>query len=271
LQSGEFILGLDGKVALIFGVASEDSIAWAICQRLAQAGCKLYLGYQKRFMSRIFQLKDKLPEIAGFYPLDVGSDETTAEFFTEFSKENPNLKVDIMVHAIGFAPRECFDRHILFVDDDSINTAITISANSLQRIMRHAMPYLNNKSSTITLTYAASTRFVPNYGVMSIAKAALESWTRELACQLGPDGHRLNAISSGPIKTIAAGGIPGFDKILDHVEENSPLRRNVNQDDVAGCTVWLASELSSGVTGQCIHVDAGYSSTMVPGSIMGVD
>ena len=133
------------------------------------------------------------------------------------------------------------------------------------------MPYLNNKSSTITLTYAASTRFVPNYGVMSIAKAALESWTRELACQLGPDGHRLNAISSGPIKTIAAGGIPGFDKILDHVEENSPLRRNVNQDDVAGCTVWLASELSSGVTGQCIHVDAGYSSTMVPGSIMGVD
>ncbi len=271
MQSGVLILGLEGKVALVFGVASEDSIAWAICQRLAQAGCKLYLGYQKRFMSRVFQLKDKLPEIEGFYPLDVGSDATTAEFFTEFSKENPNLKVDVMVHAIGFAPRECFDRHILFVDDEAINTAITISANSLQRIMRHAMPYLNTNSSTITLTYAASTRFVPNYGVMSIAKAALESWTRELACQLGPEGHRLNAISSGPIKTIAAGGIPGFDKILDHVEENSPLRRNVNQDDVAGCTVWLASDLSSGVTGQCIHVDAGYSSTMVPGSIMGDD
>ncbi|MDP6900325.1 MAG: SDR family oxidoreductase, partial [Candidatus Thalassarchaeaceae archaeon] len=105
---------------------------------------------------------------AGFYPLDVGSDDTTAEFFTEFSKENPNLKVDVMVHAIGFAPRECFDRHILFVDDEAINTAITISANSLQRIMRHAMPYLNTNSSTITLTYAASTRHVPNYGVMSI-------------------------------------------------------------------------------------------------------
>ena len=91
---------------MVFGVASEDSIAWAICQRLAQAGCTLYLGYQKRFMSRVFQLKDKLPQIAGFYPLDVGSDITTAEFFTEFSKENPNLKVDIMVHAIGFAPKE---------------------------------------------------------------------------------------------------------------------------------------------------------------------
>ena len=138
-------------------------------------------------MSRIFQLKDKLPEIAGFYPLDVGSDETTVNSLLNLVKKT-NLKVDIMVHAIGFAPRECFDRHILFVDDDSINTAITISANSLQRIMRHAMPYLNNKSSTITLTYAASTRFVPNYGVMSIAKAALESWTRELACHQGQMG-----------------------------------------------------------------------------------
>ncbi|RAH14703.1 MAG: hypothetical protein CMB56_004450 [Methanobacteriota archaeon] len=263
------ILGLEGKVALVFGVASEDSIAWAISKKLGDAGCKLYLGYQKRFMSRVFQLKDKLPQIKGFYPIDVENDMTTEEFFIEFKKENPGLKIDIIIHAIGFAPRECFDRHILFVNDDAINKAITISSNSLQRIMRHAMPFLNSNSSTITLTYAAANRYVPNYGVMSIAKAALETWTRELACQLGPEGHRLNAISSGPIKTIAAGGIPGFEKILDHVEENSPLRRNVNQDDVAGCTLWLASDLSSGVTGQCIHVDAGYSSTMVPSSIMG--
>ena len=106
---------------------------------------------------------------------------------------------------------------------------------------------------------------------MSVAKAALECWTRELACQLGPEGHRINAISSGPIKTIAAGGIPGFDSILDHVELNAPLRRNVTQNDVAGCAAWLASELSAGVTGQCIMVDAGYSVTMVPSSIMGGD
>jgi enoyl-[acyl-carrier protein] reductase I len=127
---------------------------------------------------------------------------------------------------------------------------------------------MNANSSTITLTYAAANRFVPNYGIMSMAKAALECWTRELACHIGPDGHRINAISSGPIPTLAAGGIPGFDKILDHVEANAPLRRNVSQSDVAGAALWLASPLASGVTGQCIYVDAGYSITMVPQSIM---
>ena len=168
------MLGLQGKVAFVFGVASEDSIAWAICQSLAEAGVTLYLGYQKRFMSRVFQLKDKLPAIAGFYPLDVASDDDTKEFFDSFSKENPGIKADILIHAIGFAPRECFDRPILFVDDESINTAYTISANSLQRCLKFALPHLNPGSSTITLTYAASTRHVPSYGIMSMAKAALE-------------------------------------------------------------------------------------------------
>lgn len=262
------MLSLEGKTAFVFGVASEDSIAWAICQQLAAAGVTLYLGYQKRFMSRIFQLKDQLPSIGGFYPLDVASDATTQEFFDAFAKEHPGKKADILIHAIGFAPRACFDRPILFVEGEDINTAMTISANSLQRCLKHALPYLNPGSSTVTLTYAAANRYVPNYGIMSMAKAALECWTRELACHLGPEGHRVNAISSGPIRTIAAGGIPGFDRILDHVEANAPLRRNVSQKDVAGATLWLSSPLSSGVTGQCIYVDAGYSITMVPESIM---
>ena len=262
------MLGLEGKHAFVFGVASEDSIAWAICKQLAAAGVTLHLGFQKRFMSRVFKLREQLPAIAGFYPLDVASDENTKAFFDAFSSENPGIKADILIHAIGFAPRECFDRPILFVEDDKINTAMTISANSLQRCLKFALPYLNPGSSTITLTYAASTRFVPSYGIMSMAKAALECWTRELSCHLGPEGHRINAISSGPIRTIAASGIPGFDKILDHVEENAPLRRNVSQEDVAGTAIWLASPLSSGVTGQCIMVDAGYSITMVPSSIM---
>jgi len=261
------MLQLEGKTALVFGVASEDSIAWAICNRLAEAGCKLILGYQKRFMSRVFQLKDQLSAIEAFYPIDVAAEETTAEFFQEWQQATPGAKADIVIHAIGFAPRECFDRHMLFVEDGPLNTAMTISAHSLQRIMRHALPHLAPNSSTITLTYAASTRYVPNYGVMSIAKAALEAWVRELAMRVGEDGHRVNAISSGPIRTLAASGIPGFDDILEHVERNSPLRRNVNQDDVAGCAVWLSSPLGSGVTGQIIHVDAGYSSTMVPDSI----
>ncbi|RAH11973.1 MAG: hypothetical protein CMA18_002420, partial [Methanobacteriota archaeon] len=117
------MLGLRGKTAVVFGVASEDSIAWAICQQLAQAGADLFLGYQKRFMSRVFQLKDKLPAIKGFYPLDVAQDDTTREFFDEFSKEHPGRKIDVLVHAIGFAPRSCFDRPILFVEDADINTA----------------------------------------------------------------------------------------------------------------------------------------------------
>ena len=168
------MLGLEGKTAFVFGVASEDSIAWAICKQLAAAGVTLYLGYQKRFMSRVFKLKDELPAIGGFYPLDVASDSTTQEFFTAFAADHPGKKADILVHAIGFAPRSCFDRPILFVEDDDINTAMTISANSLQRCLKHALPYLNAGSSTITLTYAASNRFVPSYGIMSMAKAALE-------------------------------------------------------------------------------------------------
>ncbi len=261
------MLELEGKTALVFGVASEESIAWAICEHLAAAGCKLILGFQKRFMSRVFQLKEKLDAIEAFYPIDVEHEATTAEFFTEWQKENPGAKADVVVHAIGFAPAECFDRPVMFVEDEAINRACTISANSLQRLMRHALPHLALNSSTITLTYAASTRWVPNYGIMSIAKAALEAWTRELANHMGPEGHRINAISSGPIRTLAAGGIPGFGDILDHVERNAPLRRNVTQGDVAGCATWLASPLSSGVTGQIIHVDSGYSSIMVPDSI----
>ena len=132
------MLELQGKHAFVFGVASEDSIAWAICKSLAEAGVILHLGFQKRFMSRVFQLKDQLPAIAGFYPLDVATDADTKSFFDEFSKANPGVKADIMIHAIGFAPRECFDRPILFVDDDKINTAMTISANSLQRCLKHA-------------------------------------------------------------------------------------------------------------------------------------
>ena len=266
-MSFDSMLELEGKTALVFGVASEDSIAWAICQRLAEAGCNLILGFQPRYRIRLFQLKDQLTAIEAFYPCDVASDEQTKEFFDEWQKESPGAKADILVHAIGFAPRDTFDRHMLFNEMDSIDLAMRVSAHSLQRLMRHAVPYLNPNSSTITLTYAASTRYVPNYGVMSVAKAALESWVRELAARLGEGGHRVNAISAGPIRTLAAGGIPGFDRILDHVERNSPLRRNTTQQDVAGAAVWLASPLSGAVTGQILHVDCGYSITMVPESI----
>ena len=267
-RKGGVNMQLSGKTALVFGVASEDSIAWAICQHLSAAGCKLVLGFQPRFRSRIWALKDKLNSIVGLYPLDVATDTDTAKFFSAWQDESPDAKADILVHAIGFAPRECFVRPLLFVNEEPLNIGMTISAHSLQRSLKHALPHLNPGSSTITLTYAASTRYVPNYAAMAVNKAALEAWVRELAARLGPEGHRVNAISSGPIRTIAASGVPGFDNILAHVERNAPLRRNVDQNDVAGCAVWLASPFSSAVTGQIIHVDAGYSITMVPESIM---
>ena len=186
------MLGLQGKVAFVFGVASEDSIAWAICKSLAEAGVTLYLGYQKRFMSRVFQLKDKLPAIAGFYPLDVASDADTKEFFDAFSKENPGLKADIMIHAIGFAPRECFDRPILFVDDESINTAYTISANSLQRCLKFALPYLNpgllnNHTDLRCIDKARSVLWNHEHGKSSIRvldkRIGLPSWARRTSCK----------------------------------------------------------------------------------------
>ena len=234
------MLGLQGKTAFVFGVASEDSIAWAICKQLAAAGVTLYLGYQKRFMSRVFKLKDQLPAIGGFYPLDVASDATTQEFFTAFAAEHPGKKADILVHAIGFAPRACFDRPVLFVEDEDINTAMTISANHCNVPQaRPALPQSGLVHHHVDLRCFQS--LCPQLRYHVHGQGALECWTRELACHLGPEGHRVNAISSGPIRTIAASGIPGFDRILDHVEANAPLRRNVSQDDVAGATLWLAS------------------------------
>ena len=261
---GDSILKLDGKTALVFGVASEESIAYAICKSLSSAGCNLVLGFQPRFRSRIQQLLPTLPKNTQIHPIDVNKPDSISNFYKSWQAESPGQKANIVIHAIGFAPREAFDRNLLFVDSDPIDTALRISAHSLQSILRSGLPHLAPESSTITLTYAASTRHVPSYGLMSIAKAALEAWVREIAARLGPDGHRVNAISAGPIKTLAASGIPGFEGILDHVERNSPLRRNVDQMDVAGAATWLASPLSSGVTAQVIHVDGGYSSTMVP-------
>ncbi len=190
-------------------------------------------------------------------------------FFQEYAAQYPRCKAHAVVHAVAFAPLETFDRSSLFARHEAIDQTLTISAHSLPRLLRHALPHLAPGSSTVALTYLASQRWVPAYRVMAVAKAALECWVRELAVDLGPDGHRVNAISSGPIATLAASGIPGFDQILAHVERNAPLRRNVTQDDVAGTALWLLSDLARSVTGQVIYVDAGYSSIAVPASIRG--
>lgn len=258
------MIDLEDRTVFVFGVASETSIAWAICRQLARSGASLILGYQNRFRSRVLQLEKTLSAIDHSHPIDVADDASVAAFFRDFATRHPGRKAHGLIHAVAFAPSTTFDRSSLFTTAEDIDRTFAISAHSLQRLLRHALPHLEAGSSTVTLTYLAGQRWVPGYRVMAIAKAALEGWVRELACELGPDGHRVNAISSGPIATLAAGGIPGFERLLDHVEKNAPLRRNVTQSDVAGAALWLLSDLARSVTGQVVHVDAGYSCIAVP-------
>jgi enoyl-[acyl-carrier protein] reductase I len=253
------MISLQGKRALVFGVASEDSIAWAICQRLAEHGAKITLGYQKRFLSRLMQLVKDKPWIDGWYECDVTVEEDVKKFFSQVQG-----KYDMVVHAIAFAPATALSRPIIFTSAEDFATALNVSAYSLVRLTHYAMPVLNKGSSVLTLTYLGSERVVPGYRVMGTAKAALESLVRELAMAIGSAGHRVNAISAGPIKTLAASGVPGFENILNWMEKNAPLRRNVTQDDVARAASFLLSDYASGVTGQILYVDAGYNIAGAP-------
>lgn len=253
------MINLNGKRALVFGVASEDSIAWAIAQRLAEQGAKITLGYQKRFLSRLMMLVKDKPWIEAWHECDVSNEEDVKKFFATVQG-----KYDMMVHAIAFAPATALSRPIIFTSAEDFTTALNVSAYSLVRLTHFSMPVLNKNSAVVTLTYLGAERVVPGYRVMGTAKAALESLVRELAMAIGPAGHRINAISAGPIRTLAASGVPGFDSILDWMRMNTPLKRNVTQDDVAKASLFLLSELASGVTGHTLYVDAGYNISGAP-------
>ncbi|MHB8632990.1 MAG: enoyl-ACP reductase FabI [Thermoplasmatota archaeon] len=249
---------LAGKRALVFGVASEDSIAWAIAQELAAHGATVVMGYQKRFLSRVMGLFKEKPWIDGWYECDASVEESVAKFFTEAKGT-----FDMMVHCIAFAPN--LQDELVKIPEADWNVALGVSAYSLLRLTRHAMPRLNHDGAVVSLTYLAAERFVPGYRVMSTAKAALQELTRELAFTCGREkGVRVNAISAGPIRTLAASGVPGFSTILDWMRHAAPLGRNVSQQDVAKSAYFLLSDLASGVTGQVLYVDAGYSIMGVP-------
>jgi enoyl-[acyl-carrier protein] reductase I len=255
---------LAGKRALVFGVASEDSIAWAIAEQLAAHGAKVVMGYQKRFLSRVLQLFQGKPWIEGWFECDVGLEESVAKFFQESSAKNA-APFDMMVHCIGFAPASALQDEVVRTTEADWNTALTVSAYSLVRLTRFAMPHMARDGSIVCLTYLGADRFVPGYRVMSAAKAALQELTRELSFTCGREkAVRVNAISAGPIRTLAASGVPGFDMILDWMKHAAPLARNVSQKDVAKAAYFLLSDLGSGVTGQTLYVDAGYSIMGVP-------
>ncbi|MBP6494618.1 MAG: enoyl-ACP reductase FabI [Rhodoferax sp.] len=251
---------LTGKKLLITGVLSNRSIAYGIAKACHAQGAELAFSYVgERF-------KDRITEFAAdfgsslIYDCDVGDDAQIAKLFTDLTQVWPTF--DGFVHSIGFAPREAIAGDFLDgLNRESFRIAHDISAYSFPAMAKAALPYLNDKSALLTLTYLGSLRTIPNYNTMGLAKASLEASVRYLAESLGPRGMRVNGISAGPIKTLAASGIKDFGKFLGMVAAASPLRRNVTIEDVGNVAAFLLSDLASGVTAEITYVDGGFSHT----------
>ncbi|MFP5374015.1 MAG: enoyl-ACP reductase [Gammaproteobacteria bacterium] len=251
---------LQGKRALVTGIASQRSIATGIAEAMHREGAELALTYQND------KLKPRVDAAAAEYgsdlvlPLDVADDAQIEACFARLG-ERWSDGFDILVHAIAFAPREAIAGQFLDgLTRENFAMAHDISAYSLAALAKAARPHMQGRNGAIlTLTYLGAERALVGYNLMGVAKASLESTVRYLACNLGPEGIRVNAISAGPIKTLAAAGIAGFRKILGHVEENAPLRRTVTIEDVGNAAAFLCSDLASGITGEITYVDAGYN------------
>jgi enoyl-[acyl-carrier protein] reductase I len=251
---------LQGKRALITGIASERSIATGIAEAMHREGAELAFTYQND------KLKSRVEKAAAEYgsdiviPLDVSDDAQIGACFDTLGERWPD-GFDILIHAIAFAPREAIAGQFLDgLTRENFAMALDISAYSLSAMSKAARPMMKGRNGSIlTLTYLGAERALTGYNLMGVAKASLEASVRYLACNLGPEGTRVNAISAGPIKTLAAAGIAGFRKILGHVEENAPLRRTVTIEDVGNVAAFLSSDLASGITGEITYVDAGYN------------
>jgi enoyl-[acyl-carrier protein] reductase I len=250
---------LDGKHGLILGVANKRSIAWAIAQALAGAGMRLAFTYQgDRLKENVEELATTLPG-AVLYPCDVGSDAEIAGVFDALARDFGVL--DTLVHSVAYAQREDLENDFLGTSREGFRVAHDVSAYSLVAVTRAGVPLLekSGQGSVIAMTYVGSEKVVTRYNVMGVAKAALESSVRYLAADLGPRGIRVNAISAGPVNTLAARGIKGFSAILKHHAEVAPLKRNVELREVGDAGLFLASPMSSGITGEVLFVDCGYN------------
>lgn len=250
---------LHGKRALIVGIASKRSIAWGIANAMHREGAQLAFTYQGE------KLKSRVDEAAAEFgsnivlPCDVAIDAQIEQLFDDLGKHWDGF--DILVHSVGFAPREALQGE--FLDNltrENFAIAHDISSYSLAALAKSARPGMQGRGGAIlTLSYLGSERALASYNVMGLAKASLEANVRYLAMNLGPDGTRVNAISAGPIKTLAASGVSSLRKMLDHVQEKAPLRRNVTTDEVGNVAAFLCSDLASGITGEITYVDCGYS------------
>ena len=250
-----------GKLGLIIGVANKRSIAWAIAQATGNRGARLALTYQGRFEEHVNELSQDLGQPALVLPCDVASDADIAAVFSRVEQEFGGL--DFVVHGAAFAPREELSAPFSQTTREGFRVALDISAYSLIALTRGALPLMEKRGggSILTLTYLGSDRVFPNYNVMGVAKAALESTVRYLAADVGPKNIRVNAISAGPIKTLAASGISGFSNILTVYRERAPLRRTVEANEVGEAAAFLLGDAGKAVTGEVLMVDSGFHVT----------
>jgi|TARA_B110000238_G_scaffold123870_1_gene134044 enoyl-[acyl-carrier protein] reductase I len=250
---------LANKKALIIGVASNRSIAWGVAKAMHEQGAELAFTYQnERLQSRVEKFAQELGSNI-VLPCDVATDENISELFKQLGTHWSEF--DILVHSIAFAPKEELEGD--FVDNttrEGSKLAHDISSYSLTALAKAARPMMSgHPSAIISLTYLGAMKAMPNYNVMGLAKASLEANTRYMAYALGPDNIRVNCISAGPIRTLAAAGINNFRKMLEHVEKNAPLRKNVSIEEVGNVAAFLCSDLASGITGEITYVDAGFN------------
>src|SRR5688572_26017840 len=253
---------LDGKRALIFGVANDHSIAWGIAKALHDEGATLgFSSVESLVERRVRPLADSIGSTF-VEPCDVQSDEQIRGVMEKWRAAYG--QIDILVHALAYAKREDLDGDFVDTSRDGFALAMDVSAYSLVGLVREARPLLHPGSSVITLTYYGAEKVVAHYNVMGVAKAALEASVRYLAADLGPEGVRINAISAGPIRTLAAAGISGFKKLYGSFAEVTPMRKSITIEDVGKTALWLASDLSSAVTGETVYVDGGFNILGVP-------
>ncbi len=257
---------LEGKNGLIIGVANKHSIAWAIAQAAAREGAQMLFSYQnERLRENVEELVQTLPG-ASACVCDVGDDSQIDAMMKQAAEKLGRL--DFLVHSLAFAPREELTGEFVNTTRQGFATALDVSAYSLVAVTRAAMPLMTEGGSVVTLTYLGSERVVPHYNVMGVAKAALEATVRYLAHDLGPKNIRVNAVSAGPIKTLAARGVSGISKMVDHHRAFAPLRRATEQGEVGDTALFLVSPLGRGITGEVIYVDGGYH---ILGSLASVD
>jgi enoyl-[acyl-carrier protein] reductase I len=249
---------MEGKRALVLGVANDHSIAWAIAERLASQGARLAFTYPNEAIEKRLRPLATSVDAELIVPCDVARDDEV-DACTAAVRQHWG-EIDTVIHAVAFAPREELKGRMVETSRSGFQTALDISVYSLIAVARRVEPLLAPRGgSLLTLTYFGAEKVVPNYNVMGIAKAALEACVRYLAADLGPNGIRVNAISAGPLRTLSSAGISGFKTMLHHHEERAPLRRNITPQEVAGAALYLCSDLGSGVTGEIIHVDGGYN------------